>query len=482
MSQQSQAENLQQRGVQNWSEVQQDVVALQAKHAAGEISGEAVDAAIKELDDRADVVQIEIDRATALNTLSGRAAGFSAAARQPAYSRPLAEVEPEQLATQDALSRPAQPDPAEIQHTEGPVTGLARDLLNQYLRPEKRGGGRAALTDAGWQYLTRGAPVPNAERLSQYLAASRGESLALTPYVDSSGGYVMAEQIHNEVVSIRSRATSIPARVRSIPGVVTRLTIPTSKITIAFTIGSKKTGQSITPVDISEVFGKSALTPHRSDAILKIPEEFFENPAFDAVGEIARNAERSDREDLETDILHGNGSGKILGIVTALKALYAAGGTNVGIDIAGSGAAVVPEDVQTFDLELHQGARQNGVWIFNRPGLKKVRLFRTNEGGDSTGEFLFKRAMEAGQPDSLNGKEILETEFLEDKVTSGVAGDVLWLFGDPDDFWLITAKDLQLKILEELYTEENMIGYKWTSARDGALVRGDAWIYQRRTA
>lgn len=459
--------------------MQAQVVALQARHDKGEITAEALDAEIKRLNDAADAADQHFNRAKSLNLIADRAKSLAQLARQPDWSRPQAETTPA-----DALQRePAQPDASEIAIAEGPVTGLARQLLNQYLRPAKRGGGRAALSQEGWTYLTRGPAVAGAASgLRKYLSADRGDSLALTPYVDGSGGYVQAEQVWNEIVAIRNRLTNVAGAVRNIAGVTGRLTIPTSKVSITFTKGSKATGASVTPVDISEIFGRTALTPHRKDAILKIPEEFFENPAFDAVGEIARNAERSEREGLETDILHGTGSGEIYGICTGLKALYAGGATNLGITVAAGGAAVVPAEVQTFDLELHAGARANGRWIFNRPGLKKIRLFRTEEGGVGTGEFLFKRALEAGAPDTLNGKAILETEFLEDKVTSGVAGDVLWLFGDPQDFWLVMAKDLQLRILEELYAAENMVGYKWTSAKDGSLVRADAFIYQRRGA
>lgn len=478
MSQQAQAEGAQRQGLQDWSEVQAQVVALQAKRDKGEIADEALDAEISRLNDAADAAEQYFARAAALNTIGERAKSLAQLARRPDWSHPQAETsEPQQLGRDRT-----EPDRSEVSIADGPVEGMARQLLNQYLRPAKRGGGRGALSDDGWQYLTRGPQAAAAAGARKYLSSARGEALALTPYVDGSGGYVQAEQVWNEVVSIRNRLTNLAGAVRNIPGVASRLTIPTSQVSITFTKGSKATGASVTPIDISSVFGRTALTPHRKDAILKIPEEFFENPAFDAVGEIARNAERSEREGLETDILHGTGSGEIYGICTALKALYTAGATNVGITVAAGGASVTAAEVQTFDLELHAGARANGRWIFNRPGLKKVRLFRSEEGGSGTGEFLFKRALEAGAPDTLNGKPILETEFLQDKVTSGVEGDVLWLFGDPDDFWLVMAKDLQLRILEELYAAENMVGYKWTSAKDGSLVRADAFIYMRRGA
>lgn len=470
----AQAQNEQERGLSDWAEIQSESESLQARFDAGEISGEALEAETKALNDRADAADRYFDEAARISTLTARTASLAARARQPAWSRPLGEPpglpggEEGETPESQALAAAIAPD------------STIRSLLNQYLRPPDSGGGRQALSAAGWKLLTQPRKAPG--DLQTLLSAERGESFALTPYVDPSGGYVQAEQVWQEVVQIRDRTAAIPSKVRTIPNVPARLTIPTSKVTITFTKGSKKTGQSITPLNLSEVFGRTALTPHRKDAILKIPEEFFEDPAFDAVGEIARAAERSDREALETDILHGSGSGTINGITTALKKLFAAGGTEVGIDIAGSGAAVVAADVQTFDLELPATSRVNANWIFNRVGLKKVRLFRTEEGGTGTGDFLFKRALEAGQPDTLNGKEILESEFLEDKITSGVTGDVLWLFGDLEDFWLAVHKDLMLRILDELYAAENMIGYKWTSSRDGSLVRGDAFIYQRRTA
>jgi HK97 family phage major capsid protein len=463
MSQQAQAEGLHREGLQDWEEIQTRVDELRRQNEAGELSAEALAAEVATLNDKADAIEARFDAAAALNTISDRGRTLAARVTQPAWSRPLTDTD-----TDDLSATPESDDDPK----------LVRQLLNRYLRPADLGGGRAALSKAGWDFLTR----PRKRAGNEMLAAERGESLALTPYVDPSGGYVQAEQLSTEIIKIRDRATTLPARVNTKTIVGVRLTIPTVKIDVTFTKGSKATGASITPVDLSEIFGRTSLTVHPKRALLKVPEEFFEDPEFDALGAIAMEAERSSREDDETDILTGSGASEPLGIIDGLQKLYDAGATQVARTPAAGTSAVTADEIETFDTYLHAGALMNAVYVGPRAFVRAVRLFRTEEGGAGTGDRMFKRSNIAGGLPQLLDKEVITSEFFPDTITSGSEGDVMWCLIDLADYWWVVQKDIQLRVLNERFADENMVGYKWTKARDGSLVRGDAALYMRRGA
>lgn len=486
MSQQAQAQNEHERGLQGEEEINRRVDELRARRTAGEITTEALVAETALLNTAMDDVEARFDAAADLDTLNARATSLADRARTPAFSRPPVDVEA-------AAPLPA-PDPGEtVAQRPAPAEtfsatpdrdmepgGTARYLLNQYLRPTELGGGRAGLSAKGWNYLTRGRQP--AGPMAELLAAHRGEQFTLTPYVDTSGGYVQAEEISREIVRLRDRAVVMESRVnkRAISGV--RLTIPTMRVDIPFEKRSKAKGATVTSIDLKDILGKTALTVHPKDAMLKIPEEFFEDPEFDAVGEIAREAERSSREDDETDMLNGDGAGGPLGIVPSLLKIFAAGGTQVAQTVAGAGADVTPDEVEAFDTFLHANALSSAIYVFNRPGVRKVRLMRTEEGGQGTGDRMFKRSNIAGGLPVLLERELITSEFLPDTITSGSEGDLLWMLIDLMDYWWLVQKDLQLRILQERFADENMIGYKWKKSRDGALVRADAALYMRRNA
>ena len=210
---------------------------------------------------------------------------------------------------------------ADTGHGDMDPGGTARELLNQYLRPNDFQGGRAALSQEGWQYLTSPRSLP----ANSGLSTERGERLALNPFVDSSGGWVQAEEISNEILTIRDRATGLEAAVTTRDIMGTRLAIPTMQVKVTFTKRSKATLATQDTLDMEKIIGRTALTVHPKDAVLLIPIQLFEEPAFDAVGEIARAAERDSREDDETDIIVGTGSGEPLGLVPTVTKLFTEG-------------------------------------------------------------------------------------------------------------------------------------------------------------
>ena len=315
----------------------------------------------------------------------------------------------------------------------------------------------------------------------------------MNAYVDRDGGYVTAEELRNEMITLRQKAVGLLSRVRPIVTNAMKVSFPTSAVVFDFAKRDRSGQDTITPVRLTDVFGRTQFMPAGRDVILKVPRELVEDPYFDLIPFLAEEANRVSNEEDEILVIRGSGSGEPLGYVNALVKLYDAlpaasqNGQNVGIDPEGdvptfSGGSFNEAFIQVFDTYLMANARTNAVWTGPRVFERKVRLFRTKPGGDDTGDFMFKRALEAGAPNSLNGYPILISEFWEDKITSGSTGDPMFHFGDLRDYWWVTKQGLRLMVLDQLYAESREIGYQYDKAQDGSLVRGDGNIYARRQA
>ena len=364
-----------------------------------------------------------------------------------------------------------------------PMGSPDRVLLNKFLRPSLEGMAgcdiRNSLTKKEIEHLTR----PRTERL-------------MNPYVDSAGGWVVAEEMRNEMISLRTLATGITSRFRTIATTAGRVSFPTSAL--AFDFGKRdRTGRfNITVERLIDVWGKTEFQPAGRDKIITVPEQLIEDATQDIVRFIAEEANRiSDEEDELLGII-GSGNSEPLGYLNGLIKLYDAldvadqNGKNVGIDPVASdnvpdftGAEINEEFIQIFHTYvLPATARGNAVWTGPPEFERRVMLFRTKPAGDNTGSFMWRPAAFAGAPETLNTKPLLISQFFPNNFTTGSEGDPLFHYGDLRDMWWIVRSGLRLRVLNELFAQTGEIGYKWQKRQDGGLVRPDGNIFARRQA
>ena len=471
MTQLAQAKGILERADQGFSEVRADFTAFLKRYDAGEVSKELFDSTREEFEAKLSQFDEETDRANALNTIGGRFDNLA-----PAMGRPLI-VRPQVGDRDGGASEFDRPTSQELaagaegsRDTAQILSGRARTLLSKYLRPTgismlpNSHAMRASLTTSDMQYLTAG----------------RGDQL-MSAFVDSSGAFMTAEEFRNELIMVRAKVVDIVSRVRTISTTATRVAFPTAKIAVSFTKRGHKAEAKIATTTLKDIFGKTAFTPEGKDLIVKVPMQLVEDATFDIIGHLSEEIDRESRENDEDDILNGTGASEALGILTGLKKLFDAGFTGVAFPATSgsgyAGAAFTEDDIQVWDVQLHAAATSNASILGPRIFEEKVRLFRTKEGGANTGEYLFKRALALGAPNTLNGFPLLRSEFFPDKITAGSAGDILAVMVDLRDFWWVTRSGLDVRVLDQLYAETSEVGYMYSKRQDGAMVRADAAIY-----
>ncbi len=500
MSQQQQAEDLQKKALQAEGEIKALEIANYDLFMSDQRSLEAYEAERKRLIGRFEATDHLVTQAAKLNTIRDRAVGIGSSTAQidaddtPALVRPLGSVGSDGASDLnnalhddlskriEALARLQTP----LHHYDGreppllPHGSKERAWMNAYLRP----AGRDDLRQA---QKVKQALLANKEAM-EVLHAPRRDHL-LNPYVDRDGGWVTAEEFSNEMIKLRELTVGISSRVRTIATTASQVHFPTAQVVFNFE-KRERTGQApVTTLRLTKVFGRTTFMPHGRDIILKVPEELVEDVTFDLISFLGGEANRISNEEDELLIISGSGSGEALGYLTGLVKLFNKGATGVGIDPGTDGiptffgSDINVEFIQAFDTFIvPSSALTNAVWTGPRVFERRVRLFRTRPGGDESGDFLFKRALEAGAPNTLNSFPFLRSEFFPDKFTSGVEGDPLFHFGDLNDYWWVRRQGLRVRVLDQLYAETSEVGFKYDKRQDGSLVRADGNIYARRQA
>ncbi len=482
--------------MQGTEELKRRFVELDARFQSGGLSKEDFDTEKLKLDDKLDATDQLIEAAAKLNTIQGRQITLGDEIRKPNLLRPLGGLGQDTATLEGVASDDARYDKlarsldaflasqAETSEPGGPTLARgsrARTLLNKYLRPTRqdlKGADiRATLTKDDMDFLHR----PRTDKL-------------MNAYVDRDGGFIVAEEMSNEMIALRELTVGIQSRFRVINTNALLVSFPTAAIVFNFQ-KRDKTGQgAITTIRLDDVFGKTQFQPAGRDVILKVPEQLVEDATFDLVAFLAQEANRVSNEEDELLGISGSGSGEPLGYITGLVKLFESlttaqkdGGRNIGIKpgidgVPGFvGAELNPEFIQVFDTYiLPATARTNAVWTGPPAFERRVRLFRTEAGGSNTGEFMWKRALVAGAPNTLNSFPMLISQFFPDNFDSGNVDDPLFHLGDLGDYWWVTRSGLRVRVLDQLYAEDNEIGYKWQKRQDGSLVRGDGNIFGRR--
>ncbi len=495
MSQQQQADGLQERAVQALEEIRREDTTEYEQVLSGKLAAEAYNANKRAREDKITATEDFVERATRLNTLTDRTVALGDQIRKP---------KPRQALTSQDGGVQGDADPAEFQ-AQGDRLSAQIDRFLEHQPGVREAGGpimargsRArSLLNKAFRHGRNGKPI--APELEAYVTLSKEDweflykpriEQLMNPYVDRDGGFVTAEEMRNEMISLRTLAIGLSSRFRQITTNAATVSFPTANVIFNFQ-KRDRTGQgAITPLRLTDVFGKTMFQPAGRDVILKVPEELVEDATFDLVSFLAEEANRISDEEDERLGIEGTGSGEPLGYLTGLVKLYdsitAPSGTEIGIDpgndgsLTFTGADINEEYIQIFDTYvLPASGRANAVWTGPPQFERRVRLFRGNEGGANTGEFMFKRALEAGAPNTLNSYPLLTSQFFPNNFDSGSAGDPLFHFGDLRDYWWVTRSGLRLRVLAELYAETSEIGYKWQKRQDGALVRADANIFAR---
>lgn len=228
----------------------------------------------------------------------------------------------------------------------------------------------------------------------------------------------------------------------------------------------KASGNSILPVEaglatagfgteISEIventptFDAVEFKAIRCGSLVKISEEAIKDDAFDLEGEIGSQLNRAFATLENSAFVNGTGVGEPTGILINAE---------VGKAVVDANLKITWDDIEDLYFSLKAEYRTNGVWMMNSKTLKVVKALLTADEAQNVPltEIL-------GRPVEVN-----------ESMPDIGAGAKSILFGDLAYYKVMDRQGMELKVLEELYAVNGIVGFLATCRLDGHLTLPEA--------
>ena len=274
---------------------------------------------------------------------------------------------------------------------------------------------------------------------------------ALQVGVDTEGGYLCPDTFENQLV------TGLTAKnvVRGLAHVISTSS-GQHKIPVVANRGTASWVEEEGPIpEGDDTFGQQYIGAHKVGTLIKVSEELLNDSAFDLeayfVAEFARRIGNKEEE----AFLNGDGAGKPTGILNDAE---------VGVTTASATAITADELIDLF-YSLPAPYRANAVWVMNDSTMRYIRKLK-----DTTGQFLWQKALHEGEHETLLGKPIYHSPFAPEVA----AGAKPILFGDLSYYWIGDRKGITFRRLNERYADTGQVGFLASKRLDGKLILPEA--------
>lgn len=284
------------------------------------------------------------------------------------------------------------------------------------------------------------------------LARGHAEQRALSAITGSAGGFTVPTETWNQI----QKKLNFFSQIRQVSHVLSTATGVDIEIPLESDIGAggwKGENAAFTESDI--VLAQTTLSAFKFTRVLKIPTELLQDSIVDVEAYIADAFARSFALGEGAAYIAGDGSGKPTGIVTQ---------ASTGVTIAHA-AAVTLDNLIDLSYSVTPPYRINGTYMVSDDLAKAMRKFK-----DSQGRYLWQMNVQAGQPDTFNGKSVLEDPFLSDLSAGGTPA----LFGDMSYNWIRDVAGVTMQRLVELYAVNGQVGMLTSHRSDSKLTNLDA--------
>lgn len=253
------------------------------------------------------------------------------------------------------------------------------------------------------------------------------------------------------LVWVRQYATVLPL------GSFANLGVPTLTADVAD--ADWTTEVAAVTADTSLTVGKRTMAPNILSKLVKVSMKLMEVGAIPPSDLVADRLAYKFAVTEEKAFLTGDGTGKPLGLFTAN-----ASGISTGRDYStgNTATAIVADNLYGQIYNVAAQYRKNAKWIFHRDAVSMIRKLK-----DSQNRYLWEPSVQAGQPDTLAGYPLLESEYAPNTFTTGL---YVGIFGDLSQYWICDQLNFQIQRLNELYAANNQIGFIGRKSTDGAPV------------
>lgn len=207
--------------------------------------------------------------------------------------------------------------------------------------------------------------------------------------------------------------------------------------------------------DTSWKFGKRSLAPTDLTKLIKVSKKLLATSAL-PIDTLAREriAEKLTAA-FENTILNGTGTDQPLGLFTASD-----NGIPTSRDTATATAATIAaDDIINVYMSLRPVYRRNAVWVMHTSTLKQVMKLKDNDG-----QYLWHESLRVGEPSTLLGLPVIESEYAPE---ASATGDYALLLGDLSKYKFAYWKGLDITVANEKFAGTNQVGFYGHTLADG---------------
>jgi HK97 family phage major capsid protein len=216
------------------------------------------------------------------------------------------------------------------------------------------------------------------------------------------------------------------------------------------------TGEASDYTESTPSYAKEALGAYKLTYLVKLSEELLADTGFDLFAELSKNYADLAGAAMEAKFCQGTGTGEIGGLIA---------GGSAG-KVAAAADALVADELIDFIYSLKKQYRRKGIVLLNGNTAKAIRKLKNG----STGEYLWQPALAAGQPDSLLGHPVEESEGMPD-----IAADATpIIFGDLSYYTIAERGTRSIQRLNERYADKGQVGFRVFERLDGAVMLPEA--------
>lgn len=280
--------------------------------------------------------------------------------------------------------------------------------------------------------------------LSVGTTAAPGGAAALAP-----------EEFMHEILKEVEKEAILYNRVRKLPvSGAGSLGVPYEKTDATAADWTNEIPSSEIGYDKAWEFGKRSLSPTDLVKQILVTKKLLATSAF-PIDTLAKDkiAEKLTSA-FENGILNGTGSNQPLGVFTA-----SADGIPTSRDVETASTAIAADDLINMKMSLRPEYRGKAVWVMSTEMLKDVMKLKATDG-----RYLWQPAIAQGEPSTILGLPVIESEYAPSAKT---AGSYVAVLGDFSHYWFAYWKGIDITVLNEKYAGTNQIGFLGHTLADG---------------
>ena len=302
-----------------------------------------------------------------------------------------------------------------------------------------------------------------------FLMGEKRTTMTVGTSASPGGGYAVAPQeFVNELIEKVEKETQLYSMVDLIPvSGAGSLGLPYEGTDATDGSWTAEVPESDISADSSWAFGKRELKPNDLTKLIKISKKLLASSAISVEQLAKEKLAKKLIAAFETGILTGDGSGKPLGVFTASN-----DGVPTAQDVTSTPTSatqvVSADDLINMKMKLRPGYRKNAVWVMGTSLLTQILLLKDNDG-----QYIWRPGLRDGEPDTILGLPVIESEYAPATQTEGSYVAVL---GDFRNYYKFAFwKGIDIQVLTEQFALRNQIGYLGHTLADGMPVLAEAF-------